>query len=54
VPADKKWFRNLAVAEALRDALVPHREGWLARLEEVSRDKRNELADYRRELNRSS
>ncbi len=53
VPADKKWFRNLAVAEALRDALVPHRKSWLARLEEVSRDKQNELAEYRRGLKRS-
>ena len=53
VPADKKWFRNLAVAEALRDALAPYRKEWLARLEEASQDKLNELAEYRRSLNRS-
>jgi PPK2 family polyphosphate:nucleotide phosphotransferase len=34
VPADKKWFRNLAVAEAVVEALRPHREGWLAALRE--------------------
>lgn len=30
VPADRKWFRNLVVAEALVEALRPYREGWLA------------------------
>ena len=32
VPADKKWFRNLAVAETVVELLRPHREGWLASL----------------------
>jgi PPK2 family polyphosphate:nucleotide phosphotransferase len=35
VPADKKWFRNLAVAQTLRDALKPFRERWLEELKEV-------------------
>ena len=47
VPADKKWFRNLAVAETLRDALMPYREGWLARLAEVGREARKEIEEYR-------
>jgi PPK2 family polyphosphate:nucleotide phosphotransferase len=34
VPADRKWLRNLAVAEVLVDALRPHRERWLAALRE--------------------
>lgn len=34
VPADRKWFRNLAVAETLVDLLRPLREGWLASLRE--------------------
>jgi PPK2 family polyphosphate:nucleotide phosphotransferase len=34
VPADKKWFRNLAVAQLLAEAMRPHREGWLAHLRE--------------------
>ena len=34
VPADRKWFRNLAVAEALVELLRPHRERWLAALRE--------------------
>lgn len=48
VPADKKWFRNLAVAEALRDALMPFREPWLEKLEEVGREKRQAIETYRR------
>lgn len=30
IPADRKWFRNLAVAEALVETLRPFREGWLS------------------------
>ncbi len=48
VPADRKWFRNLAVAEALRDALMPFRQMWLERLEEVGREKKKALDEYRR------
>jgi PPK2 family polyphosphate:nucleotide phosphotransferase len=32
VPADQKWFRDLAVAQAVADALRPHRDAWLAAL----------------------
>jgi hypothetical protein len=47
VPADKKWFRNLAVAETLRDALKPYRERWLEKLEEVGRERKQEIEEYR-------
>ncbi len=50
VPADKKWFRNLAVAETLRDALMPYREGWLAGLEKLGKERRREIEEYRRSL----
>lgn len=53
VPADKKWFRNLAVAETLRDALMPYRKGWLAKLEEIGQERRKELEEYRRSDNHS-
>ena len=33
VPADRKWFRNLAVAEAIVEALRPHKKRWLEALE---------------------
>jgi PPK2 family polyphosphate:nucleotide phosphotransferase len=39
VPADKKWFRNVAIAEAIIDALTPYKKGWEAALE-----KRGQLA----------
>lgn len=35
IPADHKWFRNLAVAQLLVDALRPHKDAWLAHLREV-------------------
>lgn len=48
VPADKKWFRNLVVAETLRDALMPYRERWLEKLAEVGREAKKEIEVYRR------
>jgi polyphosphate kinase 2 (PPK2 family) len=33
VPSDRKWYRNLAVADALAGLLRPHRDDWLAALE---------------------
>jgi polyphosphate kinase 2 (PPK2 family) len=33
VPADRKWFRNLAIAEAIVELLRPHRTRWLKALE---------------------
>jgi len=50
VPADKKWFRNLAVAETLRDALMPYRKEWLERLKVLGAKGRNEIEEYRRSL----
>jgi PPK2 family polyphosphate:nucleotide phosphotransferase len=35
VPADRKWFRNLAVMERVVLALRPHRKRWLAALAEM-------------------
>jgi len=43
VPADKKWFRNLAILEQLVQALRPHRKAWLARLKEVGKDALKEI-----------
>jgi PPK2 family polyphosphate:nucleotide phosphotransferase len=53
VPADKKWFRNLAVAEALRDALMPFRKEWLEELEEAGREKNKAIEEYRRSRNQA-
>jgi PPK2 family polyphosphate:nucleotide phosphotransferase len=34
VPSDRKWYRKLAVAQALAEMLRPHREDWLTALRE--------------------
>ena len=47
VPADKKWFRNLAVAETLRNALMPFKESWLEQVQEIGRVKKKEIDEYR-------
>ena len=48
VPADKKWFRNLAIAEAISNALIPFKQKWLEQLEEIGREKKKEIEEYRR------
>jgi PPK2 family polyphosphate:nucleotide phosphotransferase len=37
IPADQKWFRNLAVSEILVKTLNRYRTDWEAKLEDVSR-----------------
>ena len=49
VPADKKWFRNLAVAETLVETLRGYRPSWKAALEEMSRTRLAELEAFRAE-----
>ncbi|HEX6367757.1 MAG TPA: polyphosphate kinase 2 family protein [Longimicrobium sp.] len=50
VPADRKWFRNLAITEALVDTLREHRKHWNDALEDLSKAKLAELAAYRKLL----
>ena len=45
VPSDRKWYRNLAVAQALAEMLRPHRDDWLAALSERGK---HELAELRK------
>jgi PPK2 family polyphosphate:nucleotide phosphotransferase len=52
VPADKKWFRNVAVAETVRDTLMPFREIWLEKLAEVGQEKKKAIEAYRRSLDK--
>jgi PPK2 family polyphosphate:nucleotide phosphotransferase len=47
VPADRKWYRNLAIAESLVDRLEGHRKTWSARLKELSEQRLEELAEIR-------
>jgi PPK2 family polyphosphate:nucleotide phosphotransferase len=47
VPANAKWYRNLVVAEAIADALRPHRDEWVGRLKEMGKQARATLREYR-------
>lgn len=44
VPANKKWFRNLAVAEAIVEALKPYRKEWLKQLEKIGQQEMAKIA----------
>ena len=35
IPADKKWYRNIAVAQLLTEAMRPYKSIWLDRLNEI-------------------
>lgn len=48
VPANKKWFRNLAVAEAIVSALKPHRKGWMKKLETMGAEEKTRIDEFRR------
>jgi PPK2 family polyphosphate:nucleotide phosphotransferase len=47
VPADKKWFRNLAVLERIVLTLRPLRKGWLDHLERVGKEALKEIRRIR-------
>ncbi len=47
VPANKKWFRNLAVAEAVVAAMKPYEKQWMKRLEEVGLKSKAEIEAFR-------
>lgn len=47
IPADRKWFRNLCVAEILRDALVKHEKSWMEKLESIGTKAKDELTAFR-------
>jgi PPK2 family polyphosphate:nucleotide phosphotransferase len=44
VPANKKWFRNLAVAEAIVNALKPYEKAWHQKLDAMGQE---ELANIK-------
>jgi PPK2 family polyphosphate:nucleotide phosphotransferase len=49
VPANRKWFRNLAVAEMLVEALEPYRAEWLAALKERGQRELAAIRESRRQ-----
>lgn len=46
VPANQKWFRNLAVIEAIHDALKPHEDAWKEKLDKIGKKALAEIAEY--------
>jgi len=48
VPADSKWFRNLAVAEVIADTLRGYRHEWMKSLDRASDQARRRMVEYRR------
>jgi PPK2 family polyphosphate:nucleotide phosphotransferase len=50
VPADKKWFRNLAVLERLVLALRPYRQVWIETLKTMGREALKEIRAIRRSV----
>ncbi len=50
VASNHKWFRDLAIAEAIRDALKPYRKQWQAHLDEVGAEAKEALRVYREEV----
>jgi PPK2 family polyphosphate:nucleotide phosphotransferase len=49
VPANHKWYRNLAVLEQLVETLRPYRDNWMRDLEKVGVAAKAELEAYRAE-----
>jgi PPK2 family polyphosphate:nucleotide phosphotransferase len=47
VPADRKWFRNYAVAKAVVDTLRPYKDGWMEYLGAEGEKRKAELAALR-------
>ena len=48
VPANEKWFRNLAVVEAIHDALKPYEKDWKKKLDDMSKKALADIAEYER------
>lgn len=47
VPANKKWFRDVAIAETLVETLRPYKQAWLDKLERIGQEAKEELAAFR-------
>jgi PPK2 family polyphosphate:nucleotide phosphotransferase len=47
IAADKKWFRNLAITEALIACLEPYEKGWTQKLNDLGTAMRAEIEEFR-------
>lgn len=48
VPADAKWYRDLAIFQTLVEVLEPFEKTWRERLNEIGAQAKRELAEYRK------
>jgi PPK2 family polyphosphate:nucleotide phosphotransferase len=49
VPADKKWYRDLFIAQAIVERLEPHERRWERDLKERGKRERAAIEEYRRQ-----
>lgn len=47
IPADRKWFRDIAVAETIIETMKPHTEQWRASLAKLGEEREAEIAAFR-------
>jgi PPK2 family polyphosphate:nucleotide phosphotransferase len=47
IPANRKWFRNLAITQTIVDALRPYHGPWMDHLKEIGEDAKREIEAYR-------
>ena len=52
VPADRKWFRNVAVMQRVVAALRPYKQGWLATLKARRKQALKEIETLRQQMGR--
>jgi PPK2 family polyphosphate:nucleotide phosphotransferase len=52
VPADKKWFRNLAVMDRIVRTLRPYRKLWLDTLKQIGKSAMKEIRELRTQAKR--
>jgi PPK2 family polyphosphate:nucleotide phosphotransferase len=50
IPADRKWFRDLAVAEVIVDMLRPLKQDWVDTLSELGKSRLKEIRKVRNEI----
>lgn len=48
VPSNAKWYRDLVIAEAVVEALRPHRDAWDDRVAQMGREGRKAIAAWRK------
>jgi PPK2 family polyphosphate:nucleotide phosphotransferase len=47
IPANRKWHRNLAVADAIVQTLKPYKKAWMKKLEAAGRIEKAQIEEYR-------